>query len=525
MQKKADMAQYYQIIIGGILEYEIFDTTHSVVLGFLVALLVAQCIVLYIKNQTMKNKMDSTIEELLKEERIKFEIRSAEMELDLKERSLSLQNEYESLINSANKKNKIAEEKLIEADNDGAQAHAYLSRMKAENKHLQKLQNSAKLKENEYIEKLEKLSGLSAKDIEALAQSAISKQKILDAENLRLSFFKETSEELELKAKTILSEVIQRAAVPKNAELNASMVRVPNEAMKGRLIGKDGRNIRSFESVSETTLVVDETPDSVMISSFDPAKREIARIALQRLVADGRINPITIESALASARTELEKSVIDAGRAAVEMLGLKGIHPDLFPLIGKLKFHLSLNQNTLEHSIECARIASLVAAELGLDVQLAKRTAFLHDIGKVSDSELPHAKAAAEILRRADESPILIEAVENHHNENSISNVYGAIIKIADAISATRIGARMTPADSYVQRVKTLEEIALSFEGVVSAYALQAGRELRIIVEPDTVDDAKALLIATEVKDKILASLDNSLPVKLTLIREKRITL
>ncbi|MBO7521628.1 MAG: HDIG domain-containing protein, partial [Opitutales bacterium] len=290
----------------------------------------------------------------------------------------------------------------------------------------------------------------------------------------------------------------------------------------GRLIGKEGRNIRSFEAVSGTTLVIDETPDSVMISCFDPARRQAAKIALEHLVADGRINPVSIEAAYEEAKESVEKSSAESGAEAAEKLNIKGLHPEILSKLGMLRFHLSLNQNTLEHSMEAALIAGFIASEIGCDFSIARRAALLHDIGKATDGELSHAREGAAFLRSLGEDEIIVKAVEAHHNEIPDGGIYGAIVQIADSISSTRIGARMTPVDSYFERMKSLEEVAPSFDGVLSAYALQAGRELRVIVEPEKIDDIAAAKLAARLCEELSKKIDSSVPVKITLIRERR---
>ncbi len=497
---------------------------YSVVFGLLVALLAAECLILHIQSQAMRKRLDGSLEDIEKDERSKFEIRSLELESEIKERSMRLESEYSALILEAKNNAKKTGEALHDALHSSDEAKRNLRRLKQEADYVAKLRSLADKYSAEYRQKLTDIADLDKEAAEKFLQNEVDENLPQLLDKISKNFIKKSSEELEQEAKYILSNVIQRSAVAKNAEMNSSIVVLPNEAMKGRLIGKEGRNIRSFEACTETTLVVDETPDSVMISAFDPMRRAAAKIALEALVKDGRISPVSIESAVASANSEVEKLAIDAGKNAVEQLGIKRIHPDIIAELGRLRFHLSLNQNTLEHSLECARIASLLAQELGQDSALAKRAALLHDIGKVSPSELPHAQAGAELLRRCGESDAVVEAVLKHHCEGADISIYAAIVKTADAISSTRLGARMAPAEGYFQRVKSLEDIALSFEGVVSAYALAAGKELRIIVEPDTVDDIAAKLIASSVREKIQESLDTSVPIKITLIREKRFT-
>ena len=493
-------------------------------MGLLTALLAAQCIIQYAKVHAMRNKMDSTLDKLVDQERLKADAQKIKLESELKERGLRLENEYASLIAEARKNAKDSAEKLEEAVADRANARRLADLSRIQEEHIHKLKAKYEAGVNEYMARLAKLGAIDPASAAELYKQELSLQLQEDMGSYRSQIFSKSAEEIENEARAILTDVMQRAAITHNSHVNTSLVKLPSEAMKGRLIGKDGRNIRSFEAATETTLVIDETPDSVMLSSFDPSRREVAKIALEHLINDGRISPATIESAVASAKSEIEKRAIDAGRAAAEQLGIKRLAPEIMAALGRLPFHLSLNQNSLEHSIECARIASLLASELLCDPSLAKRAALLHDIGKTMESENSHASSGADFLKKYGESDCLVNAVRTHHDSDVPVDIYAAIVRIADTISSTRPGVRMVPADGYFQRVKTLEEIALSFAGVVSAYALQSGRELRVIVEPDTVDDALAKIISSKVRERILETLDTSVPVKITLIREKRFT-
>ncbi len=502
------------------MDYEIFDT-NAILLGLLSAVLAAECIILFVKTQTMRHKLDSSVENVVKEERAKTESRRAELEIELKERAMRLEREYEDLAAEIRRDRAGLDARISKAAYDIETARRASMQARDERARYERLSGECRKLAREYAEKLAASSGLDPAKAMEEARAEAARLCERDLELYRSELFRDSAREVEAEARRVLIDAVQRAAPRLNSELNTCIVKLPGEAMKGRLIGKEGRNIRSFEAASEVTLVIDETPDSVMISSFDPGRRAVAKIALERLLSDGRINPGTIESALASARSEIEKAWIDYGRAAAEQLNVRGLPAEILSELGKLRFHLSLNQNTLEHSIETARIASILSAELGCDPAIAKRAALLHDIGKASESELSHARAGAQLLRRCGENDLVVRAVEGHHNEIS-GGLYGAIVQIADAISSTRIGARMTPSDGYFTRMKTLEGTAASFDGVLSAYALQAGRELRVIVEPETVDDAQAAKLAAMIRDSLSEKLDNSVPVKITLIRERR---
>ena len=502
--------------------YDIFDT-NTILLGLLSAVLAAECIILFVRIQSMRHKINSRLEEFVRDERMKIEHRKSELELELKQRAMSLESEYENLESNTRQAKALLDEQIEKSRFEIQKAKIASQNAENEHKNYLKLAKMCEEKLELYTDKLAQLSGLDAEKLREEAKSQILKSCKESLNTYRRELFKKSALEIDMQAKRILIDSVMRAATNLNAQINSNIVKLPNEAMKGRLIGKEGRNIRSFEAATETTLVIDETPDSVMISSFDPARREIAKVALTRLLQDGRINPLTIESAVASAKSEVEKDAIDYGRAACEQTNIKNLPDEVLTLLGNLRFHLSLNQNSLEHSVETAQIAAALAIELDCDPYVARRSGLLHDIGKATHSELSHARSGAQILRKYGEDEIVVRAVEGHHDEVA-GGIYGAIVKIADTISATRPGARMEPVDGYFTRMKTLEDTAKSFEGVLSAYALQAGRELRVIVEPEKVDDESAVILLAKIKDKISEKIDRTVPVKITLIRERRFT-
>ena len=326
-------------------------------------------------------------------------------------------------------------------------------------------------------------------------------------------------------ARRVLMDAMQRLSPQMPQSATATIVKIPDEAMKGRLIGKEGRNIRSFEFETSTTVVIDDSPDTVMVSSFNPTRRAIAKLALETLVADGRISPSTIEQAVASAREKVGQNLRDLGEQTISSLGLVCSSDEIKTAIGRLSLHLSLNQDTLAHSIEVAKLASYIASELGCDADIARRAGLFHDIGKgISNSYSSHARAGAELLRKEGESIVVVNAVESHHGEVPAESIYSTVIQIADTISATRVGARMEAVDGYISRVKTLEKIAMDFEGVSNAYVLQAGRELRVIVSPEAIDDVQAGDLIEKIRETIEKKTSNSIPVRITLIRQRRWT-
>jgi ribonuclease Y len=319
---------------------------------------------------------------------------------------------------------------------------------------------------------------------------------------------------------------MQRLTSKPTNDLTSTIVQLPNEDMKGRIIGREGRNIKCFEAATGTTLLIDESPQMVLISSFDPVRREVAKTALERLIADGRIHPATIEEFVVGAQKETDVIVRDAGEGAIERLKLSAVRADVVELLGKLKYRFSYTQNVLDHSVEVALLCSMLASELGLDPVLAKRAGLFHDIGKSIEGEYEgsHAKIGAEFLKKHGEDPIVVNAVAAHHEEVKPATVYAGLVILADTISAIRPGARAESLTSYVDRLERLETLAHEIEGVQMAYAIQAGREIRVIVKPEVVNDERAAKIARELRRRIEDELQYPSTIKVTVIREQRFT-
>jgi ribonucrease Y len=375
-----------------------------------------------------------------------------------------------------------------------------------------------------YAEKLEALSSASIETIRKELHDQVAAQSEEELKLLKRKLREQSDSEIEAEAREILLSAIQRISSNPSTETMATIVDLPSDDMKGRIIGREGRNIRSFEAVTGTTLMIDETPDTVLISAFDPVKREIARLTLESLLRDGRIHPSTIEAAYEKAKTEVQENVQNLGEEAMARLKLKPAHPEILKLLGQLHFRMSLNQNSLDHSIEVAFIASMLASELGLNPNLAKRAALFHDIGKAMDHEFEgsHALMAAKLLERYNEHPSVINAVASSHEEVPATSIYAPLVMIADRVSAMRPGARCDSMDSFVERVKCLESIARSFDGVKDAFALQAGREIRVIVEPNQLSDDDAKQLARDVSREIEDSMNYPSTIKITVIREQR---
>ena len=369
-----------------------------------------------------------------------------------------------------------------------------------------------------------RLAGLSPVEVRKAALDAVRVECEEDAARLRTEILGKREEDLREEARRILIDSMQRLAPVVVHEAGAAIVPIPDESMKGRLIGREGRNIKAFETITGTTLMIDETPESVLVSSFDPVRREIARVALEALVKDGRIHPASIESFVESAREQVLSGAHELGRIAADKASVTVTDNETLELLGKLHFRLSVNQNTLDHSVETAHLAALIAAELGLDPAPARRAGLLHDIGKAmnEDTDLGHAGAGAALLRRLGDDPRVVNAVAAHHGEVEPESVYAPILRLADGISASRPGARSSTLEGYVERVRGLENLAKSFEGVVEAHAIQAGREVRVIVSPSQTSEEDARSLARRIRVRIEEEMQYPGTVRIVLIREQR---
>jgi ribonucrease Y len=374
--------------------------------------------------------------------------------------------------------------------------------------------------------RLEGVSQLDADEIKKQLREEVLLECQDEFRALRRATLEKSEQELQTEARRMLISSMQRMASKPNNDLTATIIQLPSEEMKGRIIGREGRNIKSFESATGVTLLIDESPQMVLVSSFDPVRREVARSALDALVKDGRIHPASIEEFVKRAQDEIDLVTTQAGEDAVAKLNINGLHPEIIKLLGKLKYRFSYNQNALDHSVETAFLASIIASEVGLDANVAKRAGLLHDIGKGVPGELEgsHAVIGAEFIKRYGETPIVVNAVAAHHEEVKPETVYAGLVILADTISAVRPGARAESMTSYIQRLGRLEKLALSLDGVQQAFAIQAGREIRVVVSPSEVTDDRARDIAKELRKRIEAELQYPSTIKITVIRESRFT-
>ncbi|MCL4079622.1 ribonuclease Y [Coriobacteriia bacterium Es71-Z0120] len=373
-------------------------------------------------------------------------------------------------------------------------------------------------------ERLEALAGMTTEQARQVLLERIRQDVTHDAAMIIREAETRAREEAERKARNIVSIAIQRVAADHTAESTVSVVHIPSDDLKGRLIGREGRNIRAFEQLTGINLIIDDTPEAVILSSFDPVRREIGRVTLEGLIADGRIHPARIEEMFAKATALVEQQVRDAGEAAALEVGIPNLHADLVRTLGRLKFRTSYGQNVLKHSLEVAYLASVIASELGVDPKIAKRAGLLHDIGKAIDHEIegPHATIGADLARRLGESPEVVHCIEAHHADVEPATVEAVIVQAADAVSASRPGARRETLESYIKRLEKLEKIAESHKGVEKSYAMQAGREIRVMVKPDEISDAESTVLAREIAKQIEEELQYPGQIKVMVIRESR---
>lgn len=389
---------------------------------------------------------------------------------------------------------------------------------------IDELQTSVQELYDKQKEELERVSGLSVQDAKSLLLEQTKKEVKHETALLVKELESKAKEEADKKAREIITCAIQRCAADHVAETTVNVVSLPNDEMKGRIIGREGRNIRTLETLTGVDLIIDDTPEAVILSSFDPIRREVARIALEKLIIDGRIHPARIEEMVDKAKKEVDNNIKEEGEQATLETGILGLHPELIKLLGRLKYRTSYGQNVLKHSIEVSNLAGLMASELGIDPAMAKRAGLLHDIGKAVDHEVegPHALIGSEVAKKYHESPLIVNAIGAHHNDLEPQSLEAVLIQAADAISAARPGARRETIEAYIKRLEKLEEIANSYEGVEKSYAIQAGREIRIIVKPEEVDDAECAELCRNIAKKIESELEYPGQIKVNVIRETR---
>lgn len=375
------------------------------------------------------------------------------------------------------------------------------------------------------LQELERISGLTSEQAKEYLLKTVEDEVKMDTAKLIKELESKAKEEANKKAKEYVVNAIQKCAADHVAETTISVVQLPNDEMKGRIIGREGRNIRTLETMTGVDLIIDDTPEAVILSGFDPIRREVARIALEKLIVDGRIHPARIEEMVEKAQKEVEQNIREEGEAATLEVGVHGIHPELVRLLGKMKFRTSYGQNALKHSIEVAQLAGLIAGEVGVDIRMAKRAGLLHDIGKSVDHEMEgtHVQIGVDLCRKYKESATVINAVESHHGDVEPTSLISCIVQAADTISAARPGARRETLETYTNRLKQLEDITNNFKGVDKSFAIQAGREIRVMVLPDQISDADMVLLARDISKQIETELEYPGQIKVSVIRESRI--
>ena len=438
-----------------------------------------------------------------------------ELEKEIRERRAEIQrNEHRVLQKEENLDKKLEALEKREAE--------YTAKERAVNKQKEEV---AKLNQQR-VQELERISGLTSEQAKEILLKTVEEDVKLDTAKLIKESVAQAKEEANKKAKDIVVTAIQKCAADHVAETTISVVQLPNDEMKGRIIGREGRNIRTLETLTGVELIIDDTPEAVILSAFDPVRREVARIALEKLIVDGRIHPARIEEMVEKAQKEVETLIREEGEAATLEVGVHGVHPELVKLLGKMRYRTSYGQNVLKHSIEVAQLAGLLAAEIGEDVRLAKRAGLLHDIGKAVDREMEgtHVQLGVELCKRYKESPIVINAVEAHHGDVEPESLVACLVQAADTISAARPGARRETLEAYSNRLQQLEEITDGFKGVEKSFAIQAGREVRVMVVPEQVNDAEMVLLARDISKRIESELDYPGQIKVNVIRESRVT-
>ena len=507
------------------------------VIAVVVAIAVTAIVVYFVTSAYHKKVTEAKIgnaeekaREIIDEAVKTAETKKREAMLEAKEESIRVKNDLDKEVKERRAEIQRSERRVVQKEENLDKKLESIERREAgfaakeEEINKQKAQ-VAKLNE-ERLQELERISGLTSEQAKEYLLKTVEEDVKLDTAKLIKEMEHRAKEEADKKAKEYVVTAIQKCAADHVAETTISVVQLPNDEMKGRIIGREGRNIRTLETLTGVDLIIDDTPEAVILSGFDPIRREVARIALEKLIVDGRIHPARIEEMVEKAQKEVETMIREEGEAATLEVGVHGIHPELVRLLGRMKFRTSYGQNALKHSIEVAQLSGLLAAEIGVDVRTAKRAGLLHDIGKSVDHDMEgsHIQIGVDLCRKYKESPIIINTVEAHHGDVEPESLIACIVQAADTISAARPGARRETLETYSNRLKQLEDISNGFKGVEKSFAIQAGREIRVMVVPEQVSDADMVLMARDISKKIEAEMEYPGQIKVNVIRESRVT-
>ena len=509
----------------------------SVIIAVVITLMVTAVVVYFVTTAYYKKVTEAKIgnadekaREIIDEAVKTAETKKREAMLEAKEESIRVKNDLDKEVKERRAEIGRSERRIVQKEENLDKKLEAIEKREAgfaakeEEINRQKAQ-VAKLNE-ERVKELERISGLTSEQAKDYLLKTVEEDVKIDTAKLIKEMEHKAKEEADKKAKEYVVTAIQKCAADHVAETTISVVQLPNDEMKGRIIGREGRNIRTLETLTGVDLIIADTPEAVILSGFDPIRREVARIALEKLIEDGRIHPARIEEMVEKAQKEVETMIREEGEAATLEVGVHGIHPELVRLLGRMKFRTSYGQNALKHSIEVAQLSGLLAAEIGVDVRTAKRAGLLHDIGKSVDHDMEgsHIQIGVDLCRKYKESPIIINAVEAHHGDVEPESLIACIIQAADTISAARPGARRETLETYSNRLKQLEDISNGFKGVEKSFAIQAGREIRIMVVPEQISDADMVLLARDISKQIEAELEYPGQIKVNVIRESRVT-
>ncbi len=505
------------------------------VIIYLIIIIAGAAVGYVLASTVLKKNIEKKSEQILKDAEAEGEVIKKDKILQAKEKFLQLKAEHEKIVQEKNQsiltsenrikqKEQTLSQKIEETQRKQKELDVLRENMTAQLELVNKRQQEVEKVHKKQVEQLETISGLSREDARTQLVDALK----AEAKTQAMSHIKDIMEEAKLtankEAKKLVIQTIQRVATEHAIENSVSVFNIESDELKGRIIGREGRNIRALEAATGIEIIVDDTPEAIILSGFDPVRREIARLALHQLVSDGRIHPARIEEVVEKVKKQIEEEIIETGKRTCIDLGIHGLHPELIRMVGRMKYRSSYGQNLLQHSREVANLCAIMAGELGLNVKLAKRAGLLHDIGKVPDDqpELPHAILGMKLAEKHKENPEVCNAIGAHHDEIEMTSMLSPVVQVCDAISGSRPGARREIAESYIKRLKDLEALALSYPGVVKTYAIQAGRELRVLVESEKVSDNDVEQLSFDISQKIQTEMTYPGQIKITVIRETR---